>query len=247
MSDKQKGLIEVFSEVLLFVSHRFCVRHLHSNFKREGFSGISLKNALRKVARASTKKWFNTCMVEIFYLDPEAANWFQDKSPSEWSRFNFSENAKSDILLNNICESFNEMILESRDKPIITLLEKIRYLLMARMQANRDKASRWDIGDIYPMIRDISHENQVSAAEFIPRKSNEWKYEIIGASIHDMLGVDLLNKICSGRKWDLTEILCKHVAAIWAKKDEINSYVHDCYKVETYRRVYDFAILPMND
>ncbi|OIT37423.1 hypothetical protein A4A49_61208 [Nicotiana attenuata] len=118
---------------------------------------------------------------------------------------------------------------------------------MARMQANRDKAARWDIGDICPRIKDILHKNEAGAAEFIPRKSNEWNYEIIGASIHDKWAVDLLNKICSCRKWDLTGIPCKHaISAIWAKKDEINSYVHDCYKVETYRRVYDFAILPMN-
>ncbi|XP_070014769.1 uncharacterized protein [Nicotiana sylvestris] len=173
MSDKQKGLIEAFNEVLPFVSHRFCVRHLHNNFKRAGFSGISLKNALWKAARASTEKWFNTCMVEIFDLDSEAANWFRDKLPSEWSKSHFSENAKSDILRNNMCESFNGMILKARDKPIITLLEKIRYLFMARMQANRDKAARWDIGDICPRIKDILHKNQAGAAEFIPRKSNE--------------------------------------------------------------------------
>ncbi|XP_060170850.1 uncharacterized protein LOC132601804 [Lycium barbarum] len=146
-----------------------------------------------------------------------------------------------------MCECFNAMIIEARDKPIITLLEKIRYLLMARMQANRDKSAKWDINDVCPRIKDILKKNQKTAAEFIPRKSNEWNYEIIGANINNKRVVDLLNKICNCRKWDLTGIPCKHaIAAIWAKKDEINSYVHDCYKVETYRRVYDFAILPMN-
>lgn len=41
-------------------------------------------------------------------------------------------------------------------------------------------------------------------------------------------------------------IPCKHaICAIWMKKDEIIDYVHDCYKVETYRKTYT-AILPMN-
>ncbi|XP_049397413.1 uncharacterized protein LOC125861595 [Solanum stenotomum] len=43
MSDKQKGLIEAFDLVLPGVSHRFCERHLHSNFKRAGYSGMALK------------------------------------------------------------------------------------------------------------------------------------------------------------------------------------------------------------
>lgn len=195
------------------------MRHLHNNFKRAGFSGISLKNALWNAARAPTEKWFNTCMIEIFDLDPEAASWFNDKSPSEWSRSHFSENVKSDILLNNMCECFNAMIIEARDNPIITLLEKIRYLLMARMQANRDKSVKWDINDVCPRLKDILQKNQAAAVEFIPRKSNEWNYEIIGASINDKWVVNLLNKICSCRKWDLTGIPCKHaIAAIWGKK-----------------------------
>lgn len=41
MSDKQKGLIEAFDLVLPGVSHRFCVRHLHSNFKRAGYSRMA--------------------------------------------------------------------------------------------------------------------------------------------------------------------------------------------------------------
>lgn len=43
MSDKQKGLLEAFESVLPDVSHRFCVRHLHSNLKKVGFCGRALK------------------------------------------------------------------------------------------------------------------------------------------------------------------------------------------------------------
>lgn len=146
-----------------------------------------------------------------------------------------------------MCACFNNMIIEARDKPIITLLEKLRYHFMTRMKANRDKGAKWNDGDICPTIKDVLHKNQASAAEFIPRKSNEWNYEIIGASITNNWVVDVLNRKCSCRKWDLIGIPCKHaIVVIWAKHDDINSYVDDCYKVETYRRIYAFSILPMN-
>ncbi|XP_049399742.1 uncharacterized protein LOC125863780 [Solanum stenotomum] len=247
MSDKQKGLIEAFNDILPLVAHRFCVRHLHSNFKRAGFCGDTLRNALWKAASATTVRWFGERMVEIFYLDPEAAIWLRDKSPSEWSKSHFSEDAKCDTLVNNICECFNNMILDARDKPIITLLEKIRYMLMTRMQENRDKSVKWSSDDICPRIKNVLCKSQVAAAEYIPRKSNEWNYELIGASITDIWAVDLLNRKCSCRKWNLTRLPCKYaISAIWAKNDEISSYINDCYKVETYRRIYEFAILPMN-
>ncbi|KAH0781494.1 hypothetical protein KY290_001092 [Solanum tuberosum] len=64
------------------------------------------------------------------------------KEPSQWTMAYFSSDAKSDMLLNNVCEVYNSMILDARDKTILTLLEKLRYLLMARMLANREKAEQ---------------------------------------------------------------------------------------------------------
>ncbi|KAL0378790.1 UNVERIFIED_CONTAM: hypothetical protein Sradi_3184500 [Sesamum radiatum] len=54
MSDKQKGLMQAFEEVFPGSDHRFCVRHLHNNFKQAGFRGLAYKNALWKAAKACT-------------------------------------------------------------------------------------------------------------------------------------------------------------------------------------------------
>ncbi|XP_075098847.1 uncharacterized protein LOC142175758 [Nicotiana tabacum] len=215
MSDKQKGLIEAFNEVLPSISRRFFVRHLRNNFKRASFSGISLKHALWTVAGATTVRIFDARMEDIAKLDAKAAT----------------------------C-----MILDARDKPIITLLKKLRYLLMARLQANRDKGDRWNCGDICPRIRSSLHKNEKVVAAFIPKKSNEWNYEIFGGSVSDIWAVNLAGRKCSCWKWTITEIPYKHaISAIWDKNDEVINYVDDCYKVKTYKRIYAPAILPIND
>ncbi|KAK6146113.1 hypothetical protein DH2020_019982 [Rehmannia glutinosa] len=153
MSDKQKGLIQAFEEAFPDSEHRFCVRHLHNNFKNAGFRGISFKNALWKAARATTEGEFADRMKEMRQLSENAANWFDDKPPNQWSRSHFSEHNKCDMLLNNVCESFNSCILDARDKPIITMSEWIREFLMKRLQENRDKAqSRWK-GRLCPKIK----------------------------------------------------------------------------------------------
>lgn len=54
MSDKQKGLIRAFQEVFPESEHRFCVRHLHNNFKNTGFRGLTFKITLWNAAMAST-------------------------------------------------------------------------------------------------------------------------------------------------------------------------------------------------
>ncbi|KAG5604224.1 hypothetical protein H5410_025716 [Solanum commersonii] len=153
-------------------------------------------------------------MNRMFELDPNAVAWCNEKEPSQWTIAYFSSNAKSDMLLNNVCEVYNSMILDARDKPILTLLEKLKYLLMARMLANREKAKQWNLG----------------------------------ASIMDNWAVDLEKRACSCRKWTFTGIPCKHaIAAIWANREDTLDYVHDSYKVETYRKIYENAIFSMND
>ncbi|KAL0380774.1 UNVERIFIED_CONTAM: hypothetical protein Sangu_0141700 [Sesamum angustifolium] len=55
------------------------------------------------------------------------------------------------------------------------------------------------------------------------------------------------SKSCSCRKWQLSGIPCKHACcAIYHQKQDPKDYVADCYSVDTYRRVYKPAILPMS-
>ncbi|GKA30416.1 mutator type transposase, partial [Tanacetum coccineum] len=49
----------------------------------------------------------------------------------------FKSRAKSDLLLNSICEVFNGKIVGGRDKPVITLLEYIREYCMKRCECTR--------------------------------------------------------------------------------------------------------------
>ena len=57
---------------------------------------------------------------------------------SLWSRAWFNTFPKCDLLVKNLCECFNAYILNTRDLPIISMLEMIRKKLMKRYQAKRD-------------------------------------------------------------------------------------------------------------
>ncbi|KAL0285096.1 UNVERIFIED_CONTAM: hypothetical protein Sangu_2795100 [Sesamum angustifolium] len=152
MSDKQKGLIQALDEVLLGSEYKFCVRHLHNNFKLAGFRGLAYKTALWAVAKACTVGEWKMKIVELKAMSHAAFDWFNDKPTTQWSRSHFSEIATCDMLLNNVCETFKACILEAREKPILTILEWIREYLMRRLQENKDRAaSKWK-GKICPKI-----------------------------------------------------------------------------------------------
>mgnify|MGYP002531680589 CR=1 FL=1 len=58
--------------------------------------------------------------------------------------------------------------------------------------------------------------------------------------------VDLRNRSCSCRQWDLTGIPCKHFcAAIGQLNGNHISYVHDYYKKEAFMRAYKAMLHPM--
>lgn len=58
---------------------------------------------------------------------------FFAKRPQTFCKSLISLHTKTDIVDNNICETFNGYILHFRDKPIIDMLEDIRHHLMTRM------------------------------------------------------------------------------------------------------------------
>ncbi|GJU91781.1 heat stress transcription factor B-4-like protein [Tanacetum coccineum] len=132
ISDRQKGIIPAIKIVYPSAEHRYCLRHIHENMK-QGWCGQAYKDLLWRAASATNVKDFEKCMLELKTMNPKAHEWLNKIPAEHWARSHFSGRAKSDLLLNNICEVFNGKIVGGRDKPVITLLEYIREYCMKRI------------------------------------------------------------------------------------------------------------------
>ncbi|KAL4318980.1 hypothetical protein GQ457_18G014420 [Hibiscus cannabinus] len=142
MSDKQKGLLEAIDDIFPNAEVRNCVRHLYNNFK-ELHKGKALKDVVWKAARATYSREFEAAMDQLKALSVPAYEWIKKINPAQWSKSHFSTRSKCDMLLNNLCESFNKVILEARDKPILTMMEVIRTKLMKKVVSKREEAEKW--------------------------------------------------------------------------------------------------------
>ncbi|GAA0173330.1 hypothetical protein LIER_26970 [Lithospermum erythrorhizon] len=247
MSDKQKGLIEAFKTVMPNVDHRFCVRHLHGNFKRAVFNAQAFEDVLWLAATSTTIQFFKHPMEKMKKLDPNAFDWFKDKCPTTWSRAYFSSTVKCDILLNNLCECFNAFILDARDKPILTLLSMIEDLIMVRMQMNRNKVEAGE-GKICPKVRLKLRKNVDESVGYIPVQSDKNHFQVYTGYYQFQSAMDLIKGTCSCNRWQLSGIACKHACCAIRMNpgDDIEDYVHSSYTVETYRRSYAPIIMPMS-
>ena len=132
--------------------HRFCVRHLYSNFN-EKFKGEVLKNQLWTCARSSSDDSFKRNMEIMKSLDANAYEWLANMPPNTWVRAYFSTFPKCDILLNNNCEVFNSYILEARELPILSMFEKIKCQLMTRHYSKRKELEKDNTSEFCPKIR----------------------------------------------------------------------------------------------
>ena len=94
-------------DLMLRLEHQFCLRHLHANFKKQGFKGKAYKDALDGATRAANELQFKHYLSVIKGMSEAAFVYISKIDPRMLSRHAFSDYSCSDILMNNIAEYFN--------------------------------------------------------------------------------------------------------------------------------------------
>ncbi|KAK9061280.1 hypothetical protein SSX86_018460 [Deinandra increscens subsp. villosa] len=253
VSDRQKGLLPAMANVFPSAEHRYCLRHIHENFKGT-FKGKEYKDMLWKAATSTTVVHFKRAMDVLKEFNTDAHEWLSKIPPEHWSRSHFSGRALSDVLLNNMCEVFNGKISEGRDKPIYSALEFIREYLMRRIVTALKTIEKSE-GLLTPTTTKLFEKIKNEAAGYTATWNGGELYQVTwnGGSNSDQVVVNLEDKTCACRRWELTGIPCKHaVAAIWIKSRNseevgyLESWVNPVYSMERWKQVYSFRINPIN-
>ncbi|XP_056169688.1 uncharacterized protein LOC130138739 [Syzygium oleosum] len=99
--------------------------------------------------------------------------------------------------------------------------------------------------EICPRIRLKIEEEKMKSRFCIPRPSTASKFEV--EVNDDTFMVDLNEKTCTCRQWDISGIPCDHtMSCINFMKWNLNDYVADCFKKAMYERRYQFALPTLN-
>jgi len=224
--------------------HRFCVRHLYSNFQ-EKFKGEILKNQLWACARSSSVQQFNRNMDRMKALDADAHKWLEKMDPKTWVRAYLSEFPKCDILLNNNCEVFNKYILEARELPILSMFERIKTQLMTRHYTKQKEADGF-ASNFFPKIRAKESSNAEFANMCYAMPSGHGVFQVQIREYSHI--VDIFAKTCDCRRWQLTGVPCCHaIACLRHERIQPESVLPDCCVVATFKKAYAFSIWPCRD
>ncbi|XP_071708993.1 uncharacterized protein [Rutidosis leptorrhynchoides] len=160
--------------------------------------------------------------------------------------------AHSDVLLSNMCEVLNRWLVDARDKPIITCLEFVREYLMKRIVNVINRMSKCQ-GPLTPAATKIFEGNQKDAHKLTVLWNGDGKYQVNGPHGEQVV-VDIVNKVCACRRWELTGIPCKHVVVVLWNMSRVNdetvgpleSWVHRVHWLDTWKNTYNYKINPVN-
>ncbi|KAF7825361.1 putative transcription factor interactor and regulator CCHC(Zn) family [Senna tora] len=118
--------------------------------------------------------------------------------PEYWSKSAFRPGSKSDRLLNNMCETFNSVMLKPKEKPIITMLDEIRVYMMERWVKNRKDAEKLQPLAVLPenILAKLNVEEKSSKAS----KEDEIRIEVIGDKVEESRPSTTWRSLVAGRK-----------------------------------------------
>ncbi|GKC56001.1 multidrug resistance-associated protein 5 [Tanacetum coccineum] len=137
MSDQHKGLIEAVKDVMPNAEHRQCARHIYENFRKQ-YPGLEYRQLFWAASKASYPQLFNKIMDKIKSANPNALKYLMDKNPKSWSRAFFEVDRGCEAIKNGFSECFNSVIVNVRHKPLLTMLEAIRVIVLERMNKMRE-------------------------------------------------------------------------------------------------------------
>ena len=103
-------------------------------------------------SKASYPGRFNRIMEKIKIANPKAYEYLISKDPKTWSRAYFQIGNNCEAVENGFSECFNAVLVTIRDKPLITMLESLRVIVMERMNVMRKMLAKWT-DDICPNIQ----------------------------------------------------------------------------------------------
>ncbi|XP_042056225.1 uncharacterized protein LOC121800790 [Salvia splendens] len=246
MSDQQKicGLAKVILEDFPQNEHRFCVQHIYNNFKKR-FIGENFKEMLWELASSTTQEEYVERMNALWIIYPQAHQYLLGVAPKEkWVKAYFSPHVCCDVILNNICETFNSKIAIARELAIVTMLEEIRTSQMEKIQI-RGQWIKTYAHAMPPVIKEIVDKYLARASSWRPTWNGEDSYQVSGPS--GQYVVNMRKFTCSCRLWQLNRIPCTHaIATINKNGKDVADYVSCYYLRSTMTLLYENVLYPIN-
>ncbi|XP_056847461.1 uncharacterized protein LOC108831235 [Raphanus sativus] len=245
VSDRHSSIYHGLAKVIVvYANHCACIKHLKRNIKTY-YKDKNLGFLVAKAGRAFRLADFYKAFNEIKRVNASCADYLIGIGFAHWARSHF-HGRRYNIMTSNIAESWNAVLREAREYPILALIEFIRAKLMIWFSSrSSDISARLD--NFTPKVMEILAMNFESSAGFEVKKIKKLEYEVRnkeGCSFH----VDISKRFCSCFEFQVLEIPCQHaIAAAIIAKVKVDSLVAEEYTKNAMVAAYAGSVAPVID
>ena len=216
----------IMHQVYPEAKHCACILHLKRNI-RTYYKDKNLGFLVAKAGRAYRFADFYKIFNEIKHVNASCADYLIGIGFDHWARSHLP-GRRYNITTSNVAESWNAVLREAREYPILALVEFIRAKLMSWFSTRGSTISA-SLDNFTPKVVEILAINFESSAGFEVKKIKFLEYEVRnkeGCSFH----VDISKRFCSCFEFQLLEIPCQHaIAAAIVAKVKVDSLVAEEY------------------
>ncbi|KAL0298057.1 UNVERIFIED_CONTAM: hypothetical protein Sangu_3163300 [Sesamum angustifolium] len=256
ISDRHSGLISAINYVPAFKFprgvHRFCLRHVCSNFNKK-FNNIRLKDLCWRAGAEVNARKFERIMTEIRELNEEAYNWLGMIDKTQWT-LSHDSGWRTGILTTNMSECVNGVLKGARRLPIVAIVQitfhrSVRYFLERTTRCHRMLNANQEWADfafrIFEARQAEAVHHIVQKFDYNQQSASVLTLSLTGQGSHTYV-VKLKHKTCSCGKWGTHGIPCSHAIQV-SRHFGVNAsnFIPQYYSIRAYRKTYQGRFEPL--
>ncbi|XP_022875814.1 uncharacterized protein LOC111394295 [Olea europaea var. sylvestris] len=250
VSDRHNSIKRAIENVYTGTCHEICSYHLLQNLKsRFGRSGQNITQAFSAAVRAYTLLEYEYYMQQLDSINEKIRGYLDEVGLERWSRFHMSSNWYS-TMTSNIVESVNAVTKSAKNYPIIALLESLRQILQSWFCRHKE--------DVQGTFTTLSSKYEKKMREMSTDMRNlrvspinQATFSVSGESFSFV--VDIENRTCTCRMFQVDQLHCPHVLAVFASmKMDLYEYCSYYYYTRNPAEwivpndVHDMVVIALN-
>ncbi|CAA7052370.1 unnamed protein product [Microthlaspi erraticum] len=175
VTDRHQSIYTGLATVYPQAHHVACTVHLWRNV-RGSYKPRRIATIMSDAARQFNVEGFNKKFIEIQKLNPGCAAYLVDIGFDHWTRAH-CKGRRFNIMDSNIAESWNAVVKEAREYPLICMFEYIRTSVMSWFAMRRAKAMKND-GLLSPHVKKLIAKKFEESTDLAVRMISEFEFQI---------------------------------------------------------------------
>ncbi|KAH0656254.1 hypothetical protein KY285_031136 [Solanum tuberosum] len=256
ISDRAKGILTSLQELRRFqepqVFHRFCIRHLKSNFQSR-FPNRDLSRLMWRADSAHQVRKFESLMWQIKEENVEAYEYLMEIPLEKWI-VSYDDGKRWGVLTTNLSESFNGVLKKARGLPVTAMVKLSLEQTIERYTRRSQIAQQLqEQNELWTGRFKIKWEKNYESSKrhFVFNWNIPTGVYVVRSIEVDGTGgnphcVSLNKRKCDCGKWANLHFPCSHVMKVIDRMGELaRNFVRKHFTIDNYVATYSGLFSPV--